>query len=1171
VRVGGPIRGLGWVSGEHLPPVVTFSLSAIVAGKATATAAAIGEAPLNLSAADVALLGGEAAPGPGSGFVFSLVAPELPAGAVTLRLVARTPAGDHVHDTGLLLMPAHDTLAQPDRDPIKFYIDAPVCKDGLAVEPVGGFLSLVGWAIARDGVDHIEVFVDGVSQGNAHHGVRREDLAAAFPCVEAARAGFAMMLPPHVMKPGIRVVRIDICDKAGRVKTIGFSVRAEAPAAGPGPWQLRSKLPQAEIDLLADIVNAGAPSRWTVLLAPGNAKPATVAALATTLDSLRWQAWERWSVTLLAETSHDVARISEALARTHDDLSPRLRILAAPRPGSRPRRLADLTDGFLIPLTPGDLLGEDALLELALEVARYASLDFLYSDERRTDPADGVEKAFFKPDFSPDLLLGTNYIGRLWAASSALLARIDLTESDLRDHGQYDAVLRLTERANQVGHVAKVLCSRAPGRAEPPGRERAALARAMLRRQIQGTLLPGPISGTWRLRRTIPPAVQAHGVVSIIIPTIAAAGHIRTAIESIRAHTAWPRYEIICIDNIPANGNATQRRWKRWIAANADRVVEIAEPFNWSRFNNRGAAAASGHFLLFLNDDIEVQNPTWLAGLVEHAQRPEIGVVGPQLLYPDLRVQHAGVFLARTAARHAFRFFARDEPGPFGLALIQREVISVTGAAMLMRRDVFDRLGGFNEAHAVVNNDLDFNLRARAAGFSVVYTPCVSLIHHEAASRAEMSDIFDLTAFSAAWGELFLKGDPFFSRHLSPDADDYVPDGEPTAGFCAGAPLIARHKIRRILAVKVDHIGDFVTAFPAFRRIRQHFPEAELTVLAPRASMQLAALEPAIDRLIEFNFFHARSESGRRAGTQRALAALRTQLAPLRFDLAIDLRRQSDTRPILQATGARWLAGFETEYKHPWLDIALAFEGDLALCLKRGHISSALVGLIDHVSAQCETDRQIVRQPPARHVARQVLARLLGERKIEGVPARPLVCVHPGAGATNKQWPAESFAGLIDLLAGEAGASILLIGGSEERACARRVIKSVRCQGSLIDLVGRTRLRDLPSVLSAADLYIGNDSGPKHLAAALGVPTIGIHSGSVDAGEWGAVGRHAITIRRTMSCSPCYLTRAADCHRGLACLDGIRVGDVFDVCRRLLLLATPLAAAASAGFGQAAE
>ncbi len=130
------------------------------------------------------------------------------------------------------------------------------------------------------------------------------------------------------------------------------------------------------------------------------------------------------------------------------------------------------------------------------------------------------------------------------------------------------------------------------------------------------------------------------------------------------------------------------------------------------------------------------------------------------------------------------------------------------------------------------------------------------------------------------------------------------------------------------------------------------------------------------------------------------------------------------------------------------------------------------------------------------------------------------------------------------------------------------MIKHTRRRATLHSLVGRIPLAELPTILAAADLYVGNDSGPKHIAAALGVPTIGIHAGSVDATEWGALGPRALTIRRDMTCSPCYLAHAADCHRNLACLDGIRVADVFAACTRMLALAEPRRAA---GLDQAAE
>ena len=454
----------------------------------------------------------------------------------------------------------------------------------------------------------------------------------------------------------------------------------------------------------------------------------------------------------------------------------------------------------------------------------------------------------------------------------------------------------------------------------------------------------------------------------------------------------------------------------------------------------------------------------------------------------------------------------------------------------------------------MINNDLDYCLRVRAAGLAVIYTPHARLIHHEMASRAELGDEFDTARFRARWGDLFAMGDPYFSPHLARDTDDYVPDQEPLRASTIGHPLIAADAVRRILAVKVDHIGDFIAAFPAFRRLKQAFPNAELTVLAAGASLSLAHLEPAIDRVIRFDFYHAVSERGRREIGKRELDALAAELAPYRFDLALDLRRQPDTRMLLEHTGARWLAGFDQDNRTGFLDIAVAWEGDQARTHKRAHISEALVAFVDAVAAACATDRRVV-QGTVADDAREAAAALPALAAIDF--ARPLVAIHAGAGAENKQWPVENFAALIDLMTEETEIDAVIIGGPDEAPIAEAVREAVRRPERVTVLVGRLTLAELPVLLRACALYVGNDSGPKHIAAALGVPTLGIHSGTVDATEWGPLGPAAMALRREMSCSPCYLAFARDCHRGLACLHGIRVGDVWRIARRLLALRMP--------------
>ena len=499
--------------------------------------------------------------------------------------------------------------------------------------------------------------------------------------------------------------------------------------------------------------------------------------------------------------------------------------------------------------------------------------------------------------------------------------------------------------------------------------------------------------------------------------------------------------------------------------------MELAEPFNWSRFNNVGAAAATGDYFLFLNDDIEIIHPEWLEVLVSHAKRPEVGVVGPQLLYPDGRVQHAGIFLTASGGRHAFRFAARDEPGPFGLALCERNMISVTGACMLTRREAFEQAGGFNETHSVVNNDVDYCLRARRAGQAVVFTPYATLYHHELASRAKIADIYDDTQFRADWGPLLLQGDPYYNRNLAQDNDMWTPEPEPVETIYAGHPVLGRNRVRRILAMKLDHIGDFITAFPALRRLKQRFPDAQLYVLCSKASAALAALEPCIDRALEFNFFNMRSGEGQLGVTEAELQALRGRLTPYRFDLAVDFRLQPDTRRVLQYTGAPFLAGFENDGLFPWLDVAVPWEGDTILRAKHTHVSDRLTQLVEAVSVACETERPSSSLAISQADAQRYVSKLPAFADVSpDYFAGTVVCVHPGVGSDTRQWPAEHFASLVDLLVAELGAKIVIIGVGEEEQIANQVLEKVARPKGVLSLVGKTTLKDLPYVLRARRL-----------------------------------------------------------------------------------------------------
>ena len=357
----------------------------------------------------------------------------------------------------------------------------------------------------------------------------------------------------------------------------------------------------------------------------------------------------------------------------------------------------------------------------------------------------------------------------------------------------------------------------------------------------------------------------------------------------------------------------------------------------------------------------------------------------------------------------------------------------MTGAALMTRRASFNKLKGFDESHAVINNDLDYCLKALEAGLVNVYTPYARLIHHELGSRAEVADTYDTAGFAARWRRVLALGDPYFNRHLALNRDHFVIESEPLETVYAGHPAFARESIRRILIVKLDHIGDCITALPALRRLKAHFPNARISVLAGAATLWLWRLESAVDEVIEFNFFHARSGQGKLHVGDAAAARLRAELAARRFDLAIDLRKQPDAREVLRWAGARVLAGFDSHGRFPWLDVALEWDEDVPLRTKHGHISDDLVALVEALLVHSEPQRPATIVAPA--TTPKTFASLPAALR-RRLFAKPLVCVHPASGSVMRQWPLPKFAALIDLLAEHESLQVAVIGGPDETEIA---------------------------------------------------------------------------------------------------------------------------------------
>lgn len=349
-------------------------------------------------------------------------------------------------------------------------------------------------------------------------------------------------------------------------------------------------------------------------------------------------------------------------------------------------------------------------------------------------------------------------------------------------------VLRLTEKASRVAHIPEILYywrahahSVAASVGVKPYVIQAgirAVEKHLERSGLSGKVEPvRPGLTIYRTRYTI----KGTPSVSILIPNCEHIADLRTCLDSIFGKTTWPDYEIVIVEN---NSTAPELfdYYERIQREHANvRVVTWEGAFNYSAVNNYGAQFCTGEYLLLLNNDVEVITPDWIEEMLMFAQRPDVGAVGAKLYYPDGTIQHAGVCLGLgSVAGHYFAHVDGENVGYMGRLLYPQNMTAVTAACMLLRREVWDKAGGLDEAWALAFNDVDLCLRIRKAGYHIVWTPFAELYHLESASRGtddtpEKKKRFDgeKLRFRTRWAKELEAGDPYYNPNLSLQRSDF--------------------------------------------------------------------------------------------------------------------------------------------------------------------------------------------------------------------------------------------------------------------------------------------------------------------------------------------------------------------------------------------------------------
>lgn len=509
------------------------------------------------------------------------------------------------------------------------------------------------------------------------------------------------------------------------------------------------------------------------------------------IDSILNQVYNNWELCMADDASTD-PNVKKILTE-YQQLDERIRVVFREQNGhiseATNSALAIATGEFVALLDNDDELAINAFYEVVKVLNENPELDLIYSDEDKIDMDGNRSDPAFKPDWSPDLLLGTNYISHLGVYRRSILEEIGGFRKGYEGSQDYDLVLRFTEKTTKerIKHIPKVLYywrmlptstavdQGSKGYAFEAGLR--AVQDALVRRGINGHATHGAANGLYDVYYDI----KSDKLVSIIIPTKNGYKDVQRCVSSIIEKTTYQNYEIIMADN-----GSTDPKMHELYAEFEQQlpgrffVESIDIPFNFSTINNRAVKKAHGEYLLFLNNDTEVITENWLTLMVSFAQQERIGCVGAKLLYPNNTVQHAGVILGLGGvAGHGHYGYPHGDLGYFGRLAINVNYSAVTAACLLMKKADFDAVGGFEEAFTVAFNDVDLCLKVQALGRDNVWLHEAELYHFESQTRGyddkgKKKKRFEQekVMMEEKWGPL-IENDPFYNPNLTRDIPNF--------------------------------------------------------------------------------------------------------------------------------------------------------------------------------------------------------------------------------------------------------------------------------------------------------------------------------------------------------------------------------------------------------------
>jgi glycosyltransferase involved in cell wall biosynthesis len=494
--------------------------------------------------------------------------------------------------------------------------------------------------------------------------------------------------------------------------------------------------------------------------------------LGEAVDSVLGQVYENWELLLIDDGSSATDLLDALPGVAARDRRIRLVRLEGHKGISAAlNKGLDLANGEWVAfLDHDDVLEPDALFQNVRLLQENSGLDLIYSDEDKITEA-GFDSPILKPDWSPDFFLSCNYLCHMIFLRRDLVREIGGFQPQFDGSQDYDLLLRVTERTNRIHHIPRVLYhwrrsenSSASDVRQKPGQLEAswrAIEGHLKRRGQQAHVAVDWRSHAFYVRRELREAQK----ISVIIPSFRGPDSLERCVESVITRTNYPNYEIVIAQVGEENKIAKPA------TDFSHRVLYFADAVNDSAAKNYAVAHTDSPWIFFLDDNVEPIDMDWLTIMAEHVQRPETGAVGPRLINAGGTIEHAGLVLGINGiAQSAFRGFPAEHPGVNRQLQMTRNYSAVSGACLLMRREVFQEIGGFDEKLSGALAGVDLCLKMRRAGYLIVYTPLAKLCWDP--SPPEEVDASAEVVMRQRWSDV-LERDPYYNPNLSRESADF--------------------------------------------------------------------------------------------------------------------------------------------------------------------------------------------------------------------------------------------------------------------------------------------------------------------------------------------------------------------------------------------------------------